>query len=86
MPRITYKKSISMGEAISSLCFFFVGVIWLSHGVDFFETGNLWRALGLFLCAIISFAACLRFVIQNFVFNLMVTTDAKRQKNQRNMQ
>ena len=40
MPRITYKKSISMGEAISSLCFFFVGVIWLSHGVDFFETGQ----------------------------------------------
>ncbi|MBT6533405.1 MAG: hypothetical protein HOM03_10605 [Marinovum sp.] len=86
MPRITYKKSVSMGEAISSLCFFFVGVIWLSHGVDFFETGNLWRALGLFICAIISFAACLRFVIQNFVFNLMGAIDAKRQKNQRNLQ
>ena len=86
MPRIIYKKSVSMGEAISSLCFFFVGIIWLSQGVDFYETGNLWRALGLFMCAIISFAACLRFVIQNFVFNLMVAIDAKKQKNQRNVQ
>ena len=86
MPRITYKKSVSMGEAIRSLCFFFVGIIWISHGVDFFETGNVWRALGLFVCAIISFAACLRFVIQNFIFNLMVAIDAKKQKNKRNVQ
>ena len=85
MPRITYKKSVSMGEAISSLCFFFVGVIWLSHGVDFFEAGNFWRASGLFLCSIISFAACLRFVIQNFVFNLMVAINEKKQKAQRNV-
>lgn len=85
MPRITYKKSVSMGEAISSLCFFFVGVIWLSHGVEFFESGNLWRAIGLFLCAFISFAACLRFVIQNFVFNLMVAINEKKQKSQRNV-
>ena len=85
MPRITYKKSVSMGDAISSLCFFFVGVIWLSHGVDFFEAGNFWRALGLFLYSIISFAACLRFVIQNFVFNLMVAINEKKQKAHRNV-
>ena len=75
MPRLTYKKSLSLGEAISSVCFFGVGVIWLSEGIDFFVLGQFLRASGLFLCATLSFAACLRYVIQNFLFKLLVGFD-----------
>jgi hypothetical protein len=64
MPRLTYKKSLSLGEAISSVCFFGVGVVWL-----------FFRAFGLFLCAIFSLAACFRYVIQNVLFKLFVGFD-----------
>ena len=75
MPRLTYKKSLSLGEAISSVCFFGIGVVWLSEGIDFFALGQFFRASGLFLCAILSFAACLRYVIQNVLFKLFVGFD-----------
>jgi hypothetical protein len=75
MPRLTYKKSLSLGEAISSVCFFGVGVVWLSQGIDFFALGQFFRAFGLFLCAIFSLAACFRYVIQNVLFKLFVGFD-----------
>ena len=75
MPRLTYKKSLSLGEAISSVCFFGVGVVWLSEGIDFYLLNQFLRASGLFLCAMLSFAACLRYVIQNVLFKLIVGFD-----------
>jgi hypothetical protein len=72
MPRLTYKKTLSLGEAISSVCFFGVGVVWLSEGIDFLILDQFLRASGLFLCSILSFAACLRYVIQNVLFKLFV--------------
>ena len=75
MPRLTYKKSLSLGEAISSVCFFGVGVVWLSEGIDFYIMDQFLRASGLFLCAMLSFAACLRYVIQNVLFKLIVGVD-----------
>ncbi|MDG1935228.1 MAG: hypothetical protein P8I83_02235 [Paracoccaceae bacterium] len=81
MPRLTYKKSLSLGEAISSVCFFGVGVIWLSEGIDFFVLDQFLRASGLFLCATLSFAACLRYVIQNFLFKLLVGFDIHETEN-----
>ena len=75
MPRLAYKKSMSLGEAISSVCFFGVGVIWLSHGVDMIEKGAYWRSAALFLCALLSFAACFRYTIQNTLFKLFVGFD-----------
>ena len=75
MPRLTYKKSLSLGEAISSVCFFGIGVVWLSECIDFFALGQFFRGSGLFLCAILSFAACLRYVIQNVLFKLFVGFD-----------
>jgi uncharacterized membrane protein len=75
MPRLTYKKSLSLGEAISSVCFFGVGVVWLSEGIDFYILNQFLRASGLFLCAMLSFAACLRYVIQNVLFKLIVGVD-----------
>ena len=41
MPRLAYKKSMSLGEAISSVCFFGVGVVWLSQGMDMIDAGSL---------------------------------------------
>jgi hypothetical protein len=76
MPRLTYKKTLSLGEAISSVCFFGVGVVWLSEGIDFFILDQFLRASGLFLCATLSFAACLRYVIQNVLFKLFVGFDS----------
>ena len=75
MPRLAYKKSVSLGEAISSVCFFGVGIVWLSKGIDMIEIGAYWRAAGLFVCSLISFAACLRHVIQNTLFKLLVGFD-----------
>ena len=75
MPRLAYKRSLSLGEAISSVCFFGVGVVWLSKGIDMIEAEAYWRSAGLFLCALVSFAACLRFVIQNTLFKLYVGFD-----------
>ena len=75
MPRLTYKKTLSLGEAISSVCFFGVGVVLLSEGIDFLILDQFLRASGLFLCAILSFAACLRYVIQNVLFKLLVGFD-----------
>ena len=66
---------MSLGEAISSVCFFGVGVIWLSHGVDMIEKGAYWRSAALFLCALLSFAACFRYTIQNTLFKLFVGFD-----------
>lgn len=76
MPRLAYKKSMSLGEAISSVCFFGVAVIWVSQGIDMIETGAYWRAAGLFLCALVSFAACFRYVIQNTLYKLFVGLDS----------
>ncbi len=75
MPRLAYKKSMSLGEAISSVCFFGIGVMWLSRGIDMIEIGSYWRSAGLFLCALVSFAACLRYVIQNALFKLFAGSD-----------
>ena len=75
MPRLAYKKSMSLGEAISSVCFFGVGVVWLSQGITMIEIGAYWRSAGLFICAMVSFAACLRYVIQNTLFKLLVGFD-----------
>ena len=80
MPRLTYKKSQSLGEAISSVCFFGVGLVWLSKGIDFFILDQFLRALGLFLCAILSFAACLRYVIQNTLFKYLVGFDNNKKE------
>ena len=81
MPRLTYKESVSLGEAISSVCFFGVGVVWLSKGIDFVITQEFFRAAGMFLCSILSFAACLRYVIQNLLFKLLVrSSDHAQQK------
>ena len=81
MPRLTYKKKISLGEAISSVCFFGVGVVWLSKGLDFFSAGQTLRAFGLFLCSLISFAASMRFTIQNTLYKLIL--DAKENENKK---
>lgn len=75
MPRLTYKKSMSLGEAISSVCFFGVGIVWLSHALDHVEMGDWLRAFGLFSCSIISIMACFRYVIQNFLFKIYVGFD-----------
>ena len=75
MPRLVYKKSLSLGEAISSVCFFGVGVVWLSQGINMIDVGAYWRSAGLFLCALVSIAACLRYVIQNTLFKLFVGFD-----------
>ena len=80
MPRLTYKKSVSLGEAISSVCFFGVGVVWLSKGIDFVIMHEFLRAAGLFLCSFLSFAACLRYVIQNLLFKLLVGSDKHAQQ------
>ncbi len=79
MLRLTYKKSMSLGEAISSVCFFGVGVVWLSQGLDMIEAEAYWRAVGLLFCALVSFAACLRYVIQNTLFKLFVGFDEDEQ-------
>lgn len=75
MPRLTYKKSQSLGEAISSVCFFGVGIVWLSKGLDFFILDQFLRAFGLFLCSLVSFAACFRYAIQNALFKYLVGLD-----------
>ena len=80
MPRLTYKKNISFGEAISSVCFFGVGVVWLSKGLDFFSAGEILRAIALFLCALISFAAAFRFTIQNTLYKLFADYDENKHK------
>ena len=72
MPRLTYKKKISFGEAISSVCFFGIGVVWLSKGLDFFSVGETLRAFGMSFCALISFAASIRFTIQNTLYKLLL--------------
>ena len=72
MPRLTYKKSTSLGEAISSVCFFSVGIVWLSYGLDHVEMGDWLRATGLFLCSIISIMACFRYVISNLLFKIYI--------------
>ena len=77
MPRLTYKKSLSLGEAISSVVFFGLGFVWLSKGLDFLENREILSALGLFLCSIVSFAASVRYVIQNFLFKLKAQEDEK---------
>tara|TARA_Y100001933_G_C18559633_1_gene380831 strand:- start:56 stop:301 length:246 start_codon:yes stop_codon:yes gene_type:complete len=81
MPRLAYKKKISFGEAISSVCFFGLGIVWLSKGLDFFATGEKLRASGLFLCAFISFAASVRFTIQNTLYKLLL--DSKENENKK---
>ena len=80
MPRLTYKKSLSLGEAISSVCFFGVGIVWLSEAIDFLTTQEFVRAAGLFFCSGLSFAACLRYVIGNFLFKMLVGFDDHAQK------
>ena len=70
MVRLVYKKSLSMGEAISSVCFFGVGFVWLSYGFEYFAAAQFWSAAGMFICAFFSFAACIRYVIQNALFKL----------------
>ena len=80
-PRLTYKKKISFGEAISSVCFFGIGVVWLSKGLDFLSAGETLRAFGLFLCALISFAASVRFTIQNTLYRLLL--DDKENANKK---
>ena len=77
MPRLTYKKSLSLGEAISSVVFFGLGFVWLSKGLDFWENNDILSALGLFLCSLVSFAASVRYVIQNFLFKMKVQDDEK---------
>ena len=79
MPRLVYKKSLSLGEAISSVCFFGIGIVWLSKGIDMIELGFYWRSTGLFLCALVSFAACLRYTIQNTLFKIFVRLDQDEQ-------
>ena len=49
MPRLSYKKSMSLGEAISSVCFFGVGIVWLSQGMDMIDADAYWRG-SLFIC------------------------------------
>ena len=80
MPRLTYKNSISLGEAISSVCFFGIGIVWLSKGLDFLESGDFLRAFGLFVCAFISVAASLRFVIQNILYKIFVGIDENEEQ------
>ncbi len=80
MPRLTYKKKISFGEAISSVCFFGIGVVWLSKGLEFFAAGETFRAFGLFLCALISFAASVRFTIQNTLYKLFLSSEENENK------
>ena len=80
MPRLTYKKKISFGEAISSVCFFGIGVVWLSKGLDFFSAGETLRAFGLFLCALISFADSIRFTIQNTLYKLLLDDEENANK------
>ena len=72
MPRLSYKKSMSLGEAISSVCFFGVGIVWLSQGMDMIAADAYWRAAGLFICGLVSLTACFRYVIQNTLFKLFV--------------
>ena len=59
-----------MGEAISSVCFFGVGFVWLSYGFEYFAEAKFWSASGMFIFAFFSFAACIRYVIQNALFKL----------------
>ena len=80
MPRLTYKKKISFGEAISSVCFFGLGVVWFSKGLDFLATEEKLRATGLFLCALISFAASVRFTIQNTLYKLLLESKENESK------
>lgn len=80
MPRLVYKNSLSLGEAISSVCFFGLGVVWLSKGLDFFEASEYLRAAGLFLCSIVSFAASLRFVIQNILYKMFMGNEHNEEK------
>ena len=82
MPRLAYKKSMSLGEAISSVCFFGVGIVWLSQGMDMIDAEAYWRAAGLFICGLVSLAACLRFVIQNALFKLFVGFDEDEKPSQ----
>ena len=82
MPRLAYKKSMSLGEAISSVCFFGVGVVWLSQGMDMIYAEAYWRAAGLFICALVCVAACFRYVIQNTLFKLLVGFDEDEKPNQ----
>ena len=63
---------MSLGEAISSVCFFGVGVVWLSQGMDMIYVEAYWRAAGLFICGLVCLAACFRYVIQNTLFKLFV--------------
>ena len=82
MPRLAYKKSMSLGEAISSVCFFGVGIVWLSQGMDMIDAEAYWRAAGLFICGLVCLAACFRYVIQNTMFKLFVGFDEDEKPNQ----
>ena len=81
MPRLAYKKSMSLGEAISSVCFFGVGIVWLSQGMDMIDAEAYWRAAGLFICGLVCLAACFRYVIQNMLFKLFVGLDEDEKPN-----
>lgn len=78
MVRLAYKKSLSMGEAISSVCFFGVGFVWLSYGFEYFSENLFWSASGMFICAFFSFAACMRYVIQNALLKLRESLNERR--------
>ena len=82
MPRLAYKKSMSLGEAISSVCFFGVGVVWLSQGMDMIDAESYWRAAGLFISGLVCLAACFRYAIQNTLFKLFVGFDEDEKLNQ----
>ena len=65
MPRLSYKKSMSLGGHQLGL-FFGVGIVWLSQGMDMIAA-DVWRAAGR-LSRIGLPSACFRYVIQNTLF------------------
>ena len=69
-----------MGEAISSVCFFGVGFVWLSYGFEYFAAAQFWSASGMFICAFFSFAACIRYVIHNVLFKLNTVVNTYNKK------
>ena len=80
MPRLAYKKSMSLGRP-SARSVFGVGIVWLSHGMDMIDAEAYWRAAG-YLSADCLLAACFRYVIQNTLFKLFVGFDEDEKPNQ----
>ena len=64
------RGKLSMGQLISTLVYFFMA-IWLAYEAsDFYNRGDLIKAIPILIGSLLAFLATFRFQIQNFVYKI----------------